>query len=454
MLTTQLFLEAWQLVDDNYLGARRPFDRAAWAAVKESTLSGPLRNRAAAHAAIARSLESLGDKYTRFVAPGDFAPLTRYDISTVGLNLGDDSTAAAGLRVLGVVLDSSAAIAGVRQDDQLVAINGESVAGMTPFEAATAIAEKHTRGALQLRIARGGGSDAFTSEVMIPARQQDAQGGNASSSLWSLLFKDSSSGSSASPSSPVSARLDAGRVGVLTIREFNGVTARDVASALDKLLDTHNSSGSGAQSIVLDLRDCPGGLVSAGVEVARLFLPPDSTVAFAAGRVQAAGGLAQADAARAAQRADGSAQSLPGADLHLKRIATDAGGSGGNLAAQPAPRVDVPLAVLVNGRTASAAEIVAGALRDNCRAPLVGARTFGKGLIQSVYELSDGSGVVLTVGTYVRPNGETIDQRGLAPDFAAWPGNEAAQQAVGSDACMRPSNQVPPNTAQRSARDM
>jgi len=66
----------------------------------------------------------------------------------------------------------------------------------------------------------------------------------------------------------------------------------------------------------------------------------------------------------------------------------------------------------------------------------VGARTFGKGLIQSVYELSDGSGLVMTVGTYQRPSGETIDQKGLAPDFAAWPGMEAAQGAL--QACVRP----------------
>ena len=233
--------------------------------------------------------------------------------------------------------------------------------------------------------------------------------------------------------SPVTARLEAGSVGVLTIREFNGVTARDTAGELERL------RGAGATSFVLDLRDCPGGLVSAGVEVARLFLPPDSTVAFAAGRVQAAGGLAQADAARRAALEAGTGQ-MPaaGQDLQLKRVATDAAPPGG----VAPPRLEAPLTVLVNGRTASAAEIVAGALRDNCRAPLVGARTFGKGLIQSVYELSDGSGVVMTVGTYVRPNGETIDQKGLAPDFATWPGTEAAQQAL--EACVRAPSQVPP----------
>lgn len=176
--------------------------------------------------------------------------------------------------------------------------------------------------------------------------------------------------------------------------------------------------------------------MTAGVEVATLFLPPDSTVAFAQGRVQAAGGLAEADAARAAARAQGDSgdgASAAPAPLQLRRIATDSDGD----TALHTQAADVALAVLVNGRTASAAEIVASALRDNCRAPLVGARTFGKGLIQSVYELSDGSGLVMTVGTYVRPSGESLDQKGLPPDFASWPGVEPAQKAL--QACVRPS---------------
>ena len=73
--------------------------------------------------------------------------------------------------------------------------------------------------------------------------------------------------------------------------------------------------------------------------------------------------------------------------------------------------------LLVNGSTASAAEIVSGALRDNCRAALVGERTYGKGLIQSVYELSDGSALVITVGRYITPAGTDIDREGISPDY-------------------------------------
>ena len=220
--------------------------------------------------------------------------------------------------------------------------------------------------------------------------------------------------------SAVTAQMQSGGVGVIRLREFDGQTARQVGESLSSL------RSQGATSLVLDLRDCPGGLVAAGVEVARLFLPEGSTVAYAAGRVQAAGGLAQSDAARAQ---GGAVAAAAAADaLSLRPILVTGGQEGG---AEPAP-----LSVLVNGGTASAAEIVAAALRDNCRAPLVGARTFGKGLIQSVFELSDGSGLVVTVGTYVRPSGESLDRIGLAPDFSDWPGAKGAQRAL--DACERP----------------
>lgn len=94
------------------------------------------------------------------------------------------------------------------------------------------------------------------------------------------------------------------------------------------------------------------------------------------------------------------------------------------------PATRLPLTVLVNEHTASASEILAGALKDNCRGVLVGKRTYGKGLIQSVYELSDSSGLVITVGKYLTPNGVDIDRSGITPDFRAPPDPSVAQQAL------------------------
>ena len=92
--------------------------------------------------------------------------------------------------------------------------------------------------------------------------------------------------------------------------------------------------------------------------------------------------------------------------------------------------------MLVNGRSASASEILTGALKDNCRATVAGSKTYGKGLIQSVYELSDGSGLVLTVGKYVTPGLNDIDRQGIEPDFAMFPGFDKAQQRL--DGCRMP----------------
>lgn len=91
---------------------------------------------------------------------------------------------------------------------------------------------------------------------------------------------------------------------------------------------------------------------------------------------------------------------------------------------------ELPLTVLVNEHTASASEILAGALKDNCRGVLVGKRTYGKGLIQSVYELSDSSGLVITVGKYLTPRGVDIDRFGIAPDFGNLPAPDQAASTL------------------------
>ncbi|KAL5655962.1 hypothetical protein ACJX0J_035281, partial [Zea mays] len=128
-------------------------------------------------------------------------------------------------------------------------------------------------------------------------------------------------------------------VGYIHITEFNAVAKKDLVSALKRL------QKSGASYFVLDLRDNLGGLVQAGIETAKLFLNKGDTVIYTAGRDR----------------------------LVQKAIVAESG-----------PMIATPLMLLVNNRTASASEIVASALHDNCKAVLVGERTFGKGLIQSL----------------------------------------------------------------------
>ncbi|XP_027184206.1 carboxyl-terminal-processing peptidase 1, chloroplastic-like [Coffea eugenioides] len=165
-------------------------------------------------------------------------------------------------------------------------------------------------------------------------------------------------------------------VGYVHLKEFNALARKDLVIAIKRLEDT------GAQYFVLDLRDNLGGLVQAGIEIAKLFLNKGETVTYTVGR-----------------------------DPEYVK----------NIVAEVPPLVSAPVIVFVNKNTASASEIVATALHDNCRAVLVGERTYGKGLIQSVFELHDGSGVVVTVGKYVTPNHMDINGNGVEPDFRSLP---------------------------------
>ena len=203
------------------------------------------------------------------------------------------------------------------------------------------------------------------------------------------------------------------------MKEFNSLAERDIAKAVTDL------RRQGADAYILDLRDNPGGLVQAGVEIARLFLPPDATIAYTEGRVVAGGAKRDTDVSATKKARNGSDSNLP---TKLKAIT--------NTNNEPMVGVDVPLVVLVNGRSASASEILTGALKDNCRAVVVGSKTYGKGLIQSVYELSDLSGVVLTVGKYVTPGLVDIDQTGISPQFMMFPGFDAAAKEI--SACKVP----------------
>lgn len=158
-------------------------------------------------------------------------------------------------------------------------------------------------------------------------------------------------------------------VGYVRLYSFNASAASDVRESVEKL------TAEGARGFVLDLRNNPGGLLSSSVEVGSLFIPEGVIVT-----VEERSGEPER------YRATGDAIT------------------------------DAPLVVLVNGNSASASEIVAGALQDHGRAILVGEKTFGKGSVQQIEELSFGGAVKLTVAHYMTPKGRAIDRIGLAPD--------------------------------------
>ena len=182
-----------------------------------------------------------------------------------------------------------------------------------------------------------------------------------------------------------SSMVDA-NVGRIVVPAFEAGTGRAVREQLRALVAQH------ATGIVLDLRGDPGGLLSEAVEVASVFLRGGEVVTYT--------------------RRDGGPQ----------RLVADGHGD-----------TSTRLVVLVDGGTASAAEVVAGALQDRDRAVLVGARTFGKGSVQEPHLLPDGSRLALTVARYTLPSGRSVEGVGLEPDIDV----EGARGVEGDDPAVR-----------------
>ena len=170
------------------------------------------------------------------------------------------------------------------------------------------------------------------------------------------------------------AELRPNGVGYMRLTEFGRNSGEEFARQLRQFEDQ------GMSALVLDLRDNPGGLLNSAPEVLEPLLKSGQLVTFTKGRT------GEGDEQNYTTKGAG--------DVHF------AG----------------PMAVLVNENSYSAAEIVAGALRDTRRAVVVGQRTFGKGIVQSVIDLGDGSGVRLTTQAYFLPKGSTINEKGLEPD--------------------------------------
>ena len=180
--------------------------------------------------------------------------------------------------------------------------------------------------------------------------------------------------------------------GYVRITQFQEETAPDLVKHLDKLYK--EEKGAGLKGLVLDLRNDPGGLLHGAVGVAAAFLPQGSVVVTTDGRVE--------DAKR--KYTASSEDYLRGSrEDFVKKL--------------PEGAKDVPMIVLVNAGSASASEIVAGALQDHKRAVVMGTQTFGKGSVQTVMPLSAKSAIKLTTARYYTPNGRSIQAKGIEPDI-------------------------------------
>jgi carboxyl-terminal processing protease len=170
-------------------------------------------------------------------------------------------------------------------------------------------------------------------------------------------------------------------LGYIRVRQFQERTAQDLVTGVEKLDKTGRLSG-----LIIDLRNNPGGLLSAAVEVSEEFLGDGKLVVYTEGRVRSQNMRFMA---------------------HAKK-----------------PFTDVPLVVLVNQGSASASEIVAGAIQDHGRGVVLGQQTFGKGSVQTIIPLPDGSGLRLTTARYFTPKGRSIHGKGIMPDIVIEPPKE------------------------------
>lgn len=233
--------------------------------------------------------------------------------------------------------------AGLRRNDRLVKIDGQPL--VTPTLDST------------IKLVRGDPGSLVTLTVFRPSQNK---------ALDFLLRRERIRLDSVRLTS-----LRPGQIGYLQITQFSERTGKEFETALEGL------EQQGLRALIIDLRNNPGGLLEAAIEVCDQFFDKDELIVYTQGRTPES---------RDNHHAHGG---------HRRRT--------------------YPVAILVNGGTASAAEIVAGAMRDTKRAVIVGEKTFGKGSVQSVIELDNGEGLRLTTARYYTPSGITIHEKGIAP---------------------------------------
>lgn len=339
----KLVASAWTYVDRAYVDPS--FNQQDWWGVRRRLLSQPLPDRQASYRVIEEMLDSLGDPFTRFLDREHYQSLqtsTAGELSGVGLQIAIDE--ADRVQVITPIEGSPAQAAGVLSGDRILAIDGEPCRGLS----LDAVAER-MRGPLdsqvELRIQRGE-EEPFTVRLTRAAIAINPVRTQILPDLWQ--------------GQPVA---------YIRLNQFNGNATQQVEEAI------RNGEAESVGAYVLDLRNNPGGLLQAAIEIGQFWLSGETIV-----------------------------------------LVTDRNGIQEAIEANAQVLTQAPLAVLVNQGSASASEVLAGALQDNHRALLVGNRTFGKALIQSLFRLEDGSGLAVTTAKYLTPLGRDINRQGIEPD--------------------------------------
>lgn len=339
----QLVLEAWRTVNRAYYDGS--FNHQNWWQIRDLALKKQISDTDAAYSAIKSMLAKLDEPFTRLLRPEQYRSLqvnTTGELSGVGLQIGIKPDRHE-IEVITPIAGSPAAQAGILPHDIIRQIDAIPADSLTLDEAAMRM-----RGEVGTNVSLLVETPNQTAREVILVRQKIEL-------------------------NPLTAELrttpNKQKIGYLRLSQFSAKAPQEIADRVKQF------EKQGATGYILDLRNNPGGLLQAGIEIAREWLD-EGTIVYTVNR----------------------------------QGVIDAIEATGNSLTKD------PLVVLVNEGTASASEILAGALQDNERATLIGAKTFGKGLIQSLFDLPDGSGLAVTVAKYETPNHHDIHKLGITPD--------------------------------------
>lgn len=300
--------------------------------------------------------------YLDIDAQKDFTAATSGEFSGVGIDTGMEDGL---VRVVSPIEDSPAYKAGLKTGDLVFEIDGKNVKGMTLSEAINKIR----------------GPKGTTVKLSVLRKKTAAP---LSFSIVRETIKNPS----------IKFKLSNQDYPYLRITQFQENTGVDLAKNL-KLITEQNKGP--LKGLVIDLRNNPGGMVSSAVAVAAAFLEKDKLIVYSDGKTNNAKMKLFANPYNYVEGGE--------KNDYLKDISEE--------------YKKIPIVVLVNNGSASAAEIVAGALQDHNRAIVLGTQTFGKGTIQQLFPLKTGSAIKITIAKYYTPSGKSIQAKGILPNYIA-----------------------------------
>ena len=348
--------EVWTLVNKYYID--RTFHGQDWDLIHDKysvmdTDKDTSHDKDTSLKLVTEMVKTLGDKYSRVLDSQQYTAMQKYDLIGVGATLMPNDKKEI---IVGAppVAGSASDQAGLKVGDYIYAVNGIPTQDRSAFDIIDQISEDPNAKTITMTVKTQENDDsAFTRDLVMERRFQAIR----DPVMYQITER----------------RKDGTIVGYIRIAEFNSLVKARLENAILSL------EKDGANAFVLDLRGNPGGAFQSAVEISSLFV---------SNRV-------------ATYVVDSNNVQLPFRTAENRVIMPP----------------ENPMAIWVDGGSASASEVLTGSLHDNCRAIVMGEKSFGKGLIQAVYGLKTGAGLVLTVAKYVTPNGTEIQGIGITPDI-------------------------------------